>query len=169
MMKETKEWMFSADMTYVSYRSLFIMAHPFLWFDAAYLLHISIEKYLKTLILSFNGRKETGHDLESLFYSASDLCPDIIYVRNMSILNKLFACRYPDMKYEGDGLGEDEFHEGDTVVKTIRQNIPNEITRDSLDHLISLKMDDRHLIIENALTKNNPQSEYWENEIRNIE
>lgn len=175
MNEETKQWIKNADLTYCSARFLFSTGNPFLWFNGAYLLHQSVEKYIKTLLLSKGVKNEClknlGHDIKKLFKKIICYFPELNIQEIKSFLNEIIHLnefRYPDIKFRGDGLGEDELQTGDFIVTLIRGYIPSEIISHGIRKIVEYQLENFHLQLIKVLLYNNAESPYWIKELTGI-
>ena len=168
--EEAGKWLESADLTYCSARCLFVQRNPFLWFDAAYLLHQALEKYAKAL-LAHQGRGGRGHDLAALFGQIMELFLeiDVPEVRRViEKLNHLQELRYPDMRFRGQGLGPEELDDADFVVRLVRERLPKAVTDEGIGSIVRRPLENFHLQLVAMLVKDNKQLEYWREELLGI-
>lgn len=167
---EAAKWLEAADLTYCSARLVFVQHNPFLWFDAAYLLHQALEKYAKAL-LAHQGRGRRGHSLSALFRQIMEILPEIDVPEVRRVIEKLDhlqELRYPDMRFSGPGLGPEELDDADFVVRLVRERLPKEVTDKGIGSLVRRPLENFHLQLVAMLVKDNEQLEYWKEELLGI-
>lgn len=167
---EATKWLETADLTYCSARLLFVQRNPFLWFDAAYLLHQALEKYAKAL-LAHQSRSRWGHNLSALFGQIMELHPEINVPEVRRVIDKLDhlqELRYPDLRFRGQGLGPEELDDADFVVRLVRERLPKAVTDKGIGSLVRRPLENFHLQLVAILVKDNEQLEYWKEELLGI-
>jgi len=170
MTNKPQNWIESADMTYCSSRLLFLRYNIFLWFDAAFLLHQSLEKYAKALLFS-KGKKRRGHNLSKLFGEIIRFFPELNthYIKSLiDKLNKILTIRYPDTPFSGEGIGQEELMDADFLVRLIRERIPFTVTSEGIRKVVSYQLENYHKDLIQIILKDNDQRDYWEKELKGI-
>jgi HEPN domain-containing protein len=161
-------WLDSADMTYCSSRYLFLSGNPYLWFDAAYLLHQALEKYAKALLYSIpNNRTLREHNLKKLFDILIQDFPDIDDKSVRKLINEIehFATlRYADTTFTGESFGGDDLFSADLLVRMLRERIPYETVEKARKKFIFLPLEIASLNLVDVVLKNNEQADYWKKE-----
>ncbi len=164
------DWLEAADLTYCSARLIFLKRNPFLWFDAAYLLHQALEKYGKAL-LSSKGVARLGHDLSTLSREIAEHFPEIDTAKVQSFissLDHLQTLRYPDMQFSGEGLGQEELQDADLIVRLLRERVPESISSRGIGRILHSPIENFHLQLIWIVLKDNGEWEYWKRQFEGI-
>ena len=170
MTNKPEKWLESADLTYCSSRLLFLRNNPFLWFDAAYLLHQALEKYAKAILYS-KGKKRRGHNLSKLHEEIILFFPELKTPLIKSLidkLNKIVTIRYPDTYFSGEGIGQEELMDADFVVRLIRELIPSTVNSEGIRKFVSYPLENFHNDLIQIILKDNAQLNYWIKELKGI-
>lgn len=174
--RESWQWVRDADLTYCAARFLLLKGDVFFRREGGWLLHLSVEKYLKAARHYLRHQlpyKKGGHKLLAIWrdIDSKGRHPNRQKLEDaINKIEKLFTWRYMENSTADDRKTMEEgLCAADFLVSEIRALIPEEITHQGLPRVVNFNVGKHSFLLVKCIVRNNKQADYWLQELQVVE